>query len=69
MYQVLVRNWWKTNPDYPNGLEPDSNATKTILGYFDTETEAWLRCKQYSVNNDPGKLSRKAEFRFIKGEK
>ncbi len=40
MYKVFVRNWWKVNQEWPNGLEPDSNARMTTIGYADSEDEA-----------------------------
>lgn len=62
-YKVFVRNWWKENPDWPNGLEPDSNARKhTIADRIETEEEAIRVCKEYNDTHDAGRLSKKAEF-------
>lgn len=61
-YAVFVRNWWKKNPNWRNGLEPDHNAEKEYLGRDLTEQEAREMCAEYNASNDPGELSRKAEF-------
>ena len=62
MYTVFIRNWWKKNPSWPNGLEPDPSARKTKLATFNTEKECIEYCKQYNATHDAGELSRKAEF-------
>lgn len=63
MYYVFVRNWWKKNPSWPNGLEPDPCAQKyTITSGIETEEEAREIAQEYNRTHEPGKLSRKAEF-------
>jgi|TARA_R110002073_G_scaffold335840_1_gene529190 hypothetical protein len=62
MYKVFVRNWWKVNQEWPNGLEPDSNARKTTIGHADSEDEAREMAQNYNATHKEGKLSRKAEF-------
>jgi len=62
MITVFVRNWWKDNPKWPNGLEPDSGASKRVIATVDTEDEAREICKQYNLTHEPGRLSRKAEY-------
>ena len=61
-YKVFVRNWWKHNPSWPNGLEPDAGARKTTLRRGLTEEEALQLCRWYNENHKSGKLSRKAEY-------
>ena len=61
-YMVFVRNWWKRNPSWPQGLEPDPTARKTTLRKGLTYKEAQQMCKEYNATHKPGKLSRKAEF-------
>lgn len=61
-YRVFVRNWWKRNPAWPKGLEPDGGARKTTLARGLTFEEARERCREYNGTHDPGPLSRKAEF-------
>ena len=62
-YRVFVRNWWKRNPDWPNGLEPNPRARKTtIAARVATEEEARAICKRWNETHDPGRLSRKAEY-------
>lgn len=62
-YCVFVRNWWKRNPNWPNGLEPDPCARKTVIRRnVATETEAQAICAEYNRTHKPGRLSRKAEY-------
>ncbi len=65
MFRVFVRNWWKRNPVWPNGLEPDPCARKTTLCVVRTEEEARRRCQEYAETHRPGRLSRKAEYTRI----
>lgn len=60
-YAVFVRDWWKLNRDWPNGLEP-ADCPKTYLGHGLTWAEARKLCQDYNSSHDPGPLSRKAEF-------
>lgn len=60
-YKVFTRTWWKENIDWTNGLEPHAGR-KTTLGIYNTDIEAHKRCQDYNDNNNPGRLSRKAEF-------
>jgi hypothetical protein len=63
MYKVFVRNWWKNNPSWPEGLEPDPRARKyTIADRIDTEEEAREIAQEYNRTHKPGRLSRKAEY-------
>ena len=62
-YRVFVRNWWKNNPKWPNGLEPCGSGRKTTLASsVATEAEARSICEQYNSTHKPGRLSRKAEY-------
>ena len=61
-YKIFKRKWWKNNPSWPNGLEPDGSARKTTLGYADSESEAVDYCRTWNLNNNPGRFSIKAEF-------
>ena len=63
-YRVFTRTWWRNNPDYLDTLEP-CPGRKTIIGKVNTEEEARLLCKNYNDNNDPGRLSRMAEYECI----
>lgn len=63
MYTVFVRNWWKENPNWPDGLEPDPTARKhTIAKRIKTEEEARAIAQEYNRTHNPGRLSRKAEY-------
>ena len=69
MYEVFARNWWKDNPSYPDGLEPDSWAPKTTYREVETEAEARDLCRE--LNAKPGftkaqlRLGRKYEFKKV----
>lgn len=66
-YRVFVRNWWKPNPAWPGGLEPDPGARKTTIARsVETEEEARQLAKSYNSTRKPGRLSRKAEFEEIR---
>lgn len=60
-YIVFTRTWWKTNPNYPNGLEPNLGRKKVLRRGL-TRDEARQMCTEWNSNNNPGKLSRRAEF-------
>jgi hypothetical protein len=63
MFTVFVRTWWKKNPEWPGGREPDSYGTRTIIAHrVKTEEEARTIARQYNATHAPGPLSRKAEF-------
>lgn len=62
-YRVFVRNWWKNNSSWPQGLEPDSNARRhTIARNVETEEDARKIAQEWNATHKPGRLSRKAEF-------
>lgn len=61
-YDVFVRNWWRENPKWPDGLEPHAGARKTYLARNVTREAAYDMCQQYNKTHKPGRLSRKAEF-------
>jgi hypothetical protein len=60
-FKTFKRTWWTENPKYPNGLEPGAGP-KTYLDSFETEEEARAFCKEWNSENDPGRLSLKAEY-------
>ena len=62
MYRTFTRRWWKDNPSWPNGLEPDATARKMTLCFVSTEAEAREVCKEYNDTHKPGKYSIKAEY-------
>lgn len=64
-YRVFVRNWWKRNPEWPNGLEPGPGPRRTLQAHVATEEEARAICRRYNETHKPGKLSRKAEYESI----
>ena len=61
-YNVFVRNWWKKNSAWPDGLEPDAGARKTYLAHGLSEDDARAMAKEYNATHKPGRLSRKAEY-------
>ena len=64
-YEIRVRNWWKDNPSWPDGLEPCATpwdkAWKLCDG-IQTEEEARAICQEYNATHKPGRYSRKAEY-------
>ena len=60
-YAIFTRNWWRYNSDWPDGKEPHIGRKK-IIGYAETIEKARGICDEWNKNNDPGPLSRKAEF-------
>ena len=63
-YRVFHRTWWRTNPAWPNGLEPHAGR-KTVLGIASTEEAARDWCRVWCAQHPAGKLSRKAEYESI----
>lgn len=62
-YRVFVRNWWKPNPSWPDGREPDSTARKTTISRKIQDEETARRiCREYNASHPAGPLSRKAEY-------
>ncbi len=60
-YLVFVRNWFKEDGTPINlGSEPCQ-----ALGYAYNLREAQDWCERWNNKNDPGPLSRKAEFRRV----
>lgn len=62
MYSVFVRNWWRENPDWPNGREPCAGPKRYLARDIKTIEEARALAQEYNRKHKPGKLSRKAEF-------
>jgi len=62
-YKVFARTWWKYNKNWPDGLEPCMGRKTTLKARCKTEAEARDICRVYNLNHDPGRLSRKAEYR------
>lgn len=62
MYTCFKRRWWKSNPSWPNGLEPDATGRKMRLATFDTESEARDFCQDWNATHEPGRFSVMAEF-------
>ena len=62
-YRVFKRTWWKHNPSWPNGLEPEAGE-KDYVEDFDTYDEAREFCQYNNANNLPedNPLSLKYEF-------
>jgi len=65
-YRCFKRTWWKENPGWPNGLEPEAGErTYFKNATFDTEEEARAFCQEWNEEHDPGRLSLKAEFESV----
>jgi hypothetical protein len=62
VYRTFIRNWWRENPSWPQGLEPDPTAHKTWRDRYGSEEEAIEACQEYNRTHKPGRLSRKMEY-------
>lgn len=60
-YRTFTRTWWKENPQWPNGLEPEAGKRRYHQDY-DTEQEALDACEQWNSTHNPGRYSRKMEY-------
>lgn len=64
-YLIFHRTWWKKNPNFPGGLEPEMGR-KTLIGYAETQDQARKMCEEWQADFDrshrSNKLSRKAEW-------
>ena len=62
-FAVFTRAWWRNNPEYPNGLEPDASGPRRYLARrVQTEEEAQAIAQEYNRTHKPGRLSIKAEY-------
>ncbi len=68
MYECKVRDWWKDNASWPNGLEPCATPWEQCrtIARFDTEQEAREFCQDYNATHKPGRYSRKAEYSQVR---
>lgn len=62
MYYTFTRTWWRENPRWPNGLEPQAGRKRRTGHTFTHESEAQRFCKNYNETHNPGRLSRKCEY-------
>jgi hypothetical protein len=63
VYRCFTRTWWRVNPGWPNGLEPEMGKRRyTGHPEFKTVGEAIAYCKAWNKAHKPRKLSRKCEF-------
>jgi len=60
-WNVFVRNWWKNNPEWPNGLEPHMGK-KLYLERCIPYDDARAKAEAYNRTHKPGRFSRKAEI-------
>ena len=61
-FHVFHRTWWRANPDWPGGLEPEAGPKTTIARNIATAERAREICAEWNAAHDPGRLSDKAEF-------
>jgi hypothetical protein len=63
-FEIRVRNWWKRNPEWPDGREPCAEPWDTAykVGTAETEEAARAICQEWNATHKPGFLSRKAEY-------
>jgi len=58
MYRVFSRNWWKANPGWPNGLEPNPCAKKHFINGRFTLSEAREQCKRLNAEHRTARQAR-----------
>jgi len=68
-YRIFRRTWWKENPSYPNGLEPEPGPRHYVRGaVFDDEDKCRKECQRLnreaksSLTAEQRRLSLKYEF-------
>lgn len=61
-YAVFTRSWWKENPAWPNGLEPEAGERTYLETGIEREVDARAMCKEWNAAHEPGRLSVKAEY-------
>ena len=44
-YEIFKRTWWKKNPSWPNGREPQQGRSNHVK-YVETEAEAREICRE-----------------------
>lgn len=60
-YRCFTRTWWKPNPAWPNGREPEAGKQRTkATGLSLAEAQAF--CKEWNATHDPGPMSLKCEY-------
>lgn len=64
MYRVFHRTWWKDNPKWPNGLEPEPGE-KHEIEVVDTEADAIILCREWNSTHEKGRYSDKAEYEEV----
>lgn len=64
LYNVFHRTWWKSNPKWPKGLEPNLGKRTYIARKVSWEVARAI-ASEYNTTHKPGKLSRKAELEAI----
>ena len=62
MYRVFYRTWWAYDD---NGRRYPSAGKKTLIATVSCEADARAKCREWNEDNDPGPLSRKAEYEYI----
>jgi hypothetical protein len=60
-YYCFTRTWWKRNPAWPDGREPEAGKRHTVAKNL-TFSAAQAYCQQWNSTHKPGPLSRKCEF-------
>ena len=62
-FDVFHRTWWKENPGWPNGLEPQAGEKHYLRGGRGlTREDAIEMCEDWNSQHEAGRLSDKAEF-------
>jgi len=65
VFNIFHRTWWKRNPGWPDGKEPQAGKKHYIMKGVLTESEAQDVCRVWNNCHDPGFLSDKAEYEAV----
>ncbi len=60
-YRTFTRTWWRSNPAWPGGREPEAGSRRYHSRHM-TEEGARAECQEWNATHKPGKLSRKMEY-------
>ncbi len=68
-YRVFIRSWWKENPAWPNGLEPEAGEKTYLAKGIASEEQARELAMLWNATHEPGRLSLKAEYESESGSR
>ena len=55
-YVIFHRRWWKANPSWPDGLEPEASRPRIIREVVGDIETARAACREWQAVNPPGEI-------------